>query len=165
MRYRPHDYSSAAGYFVTFATRNRRPLLGAIVNASFRASAAGRIVEDVWRQLPVRYPTAQCDAFQLMPDHVHCIVVLLDARVAGIPDAGSVDLPAVMHWLKGVSSRRINAAMGTSGKPVWQVGYTDRVIRSERELEKFRQYTLTNPLRYSLRESESQCQGGVMSGG
>ena len=112
-------------------------------------------MQDVWRELPVRYPTVVTDTIQLVPDHVHCIVILVDASVAQLSAAESTSLPTVMHWLKGTSSRRVNAAMGTTGKPVWQAGYVDRVIRSERELQKFRKYTLTNPIRYSLRESGS----------
>jgi hypothetical protein len=58
-----------------------------------------------------------------------------------------VDLPTVMQLLKGRSSIAINRLLGRKGIPVWQQSYQDRVIRNDQELEKFRYYIETNPMR------------------
>jgi len=37
---------------------------------------AGRLVRDCWRRIPDHYSHVRLDAFVVMPDHVHGIVVL-----------------------------------------------------------------------------------------
>jgi putative transposase len=37
---------------------------------------------------------------------------------------------------------------GTPGLPVWQRGYHERIIRTEGELERIRQYIFDNPARW-----------------
>lgn len=80
-----------------------------------------------------------------MPDHVHAILIITST-------AGQIGycLSDVMEVLKGSSARSINHVRGTQGSPVWQRGYYDRIIRNESELEKFRNYLQTNPLRKKL---------------
>lgn len=48
------------------------------------------------------------------------------------------------------SSRRINAWRQTPANPVWQRNYYEHVIRNDRDLERIRDYIVTNPLRWAL---------------
>jgi hypothetical protein len=41
------------------------------------------IVRDCWLGLPGHYPYVSLEAFVMMPDHVHGIIVLVDADGAG----------------------------------------------------------------------------------
>ncbi|MBN2083517.1 transposase [bacterium] len=149
MRHPTHDYASGAGYFITFNTYRRKRLLGRIADGVFTPFPAGEIVFSTWNSLPEKFSCVILDAFQLMPDHVHCILILNDPRVLG-KQGEIVPLPAILQALKGSSSRSINQQFGTVGSSVWQNGYRDRVIRNERELEKFRSYIMTNPQRWDL---------------
>ena len=54
-------------------------------------------------------------------------------------------MPEIVRGLKTFASRRINENRNTSGAPVWQRNYYERVIRSESELTAVRQYILANP--------------------
>ena len=54
-------------------------------------NAVGRIVEKVWHELPEHYPHVELDAFVVMPDHVHGIVVF----VGGDSEAGSDSGPTL----------------------------------------------------------------------
>ena len=76
MRHPHHDYSTGAGYFVTFAVQDRLPLLGSIADTRCVLSWRGEIVMDVWRTLPQYYVYLITDCIQVMPDHVHCIVTV-----------------------------------------------------------------------------------------
>jgi REP element-mobilizing transposase RayT len=149
-RHPSHNYDSPAGYFVTFATLGRLKLLGNVVNREFVSSQCGRIVQRALLELPDRFPNVQVDVFQIMPDHVHCILVLLDPSVACIDPELCRGLGAVMKWLNGSSARKINAIRRVRGTPVWQKGYYERIIRSHGELDKFREYIYTNPIHQSL---------------
>ena len=119
--------------------------------------------------MPDHYPRVRLDAFVVMPEHGHGIVVLGDTHRAGsdrggdaravlkpAPTGGGVTtrpgvrhaLPEVVRALKTFSARRINALRGTPGAAVWQRGYYERVIRNERELVLTRRYIETNPQRW-----------------
>lgn len=107
-----------------------------------RLTPAGEIVLNSWESLPKAFTMVFLDCIQLMPDHVHCILYLL-------PQTGEepIHLSRVIGSFKQHAARRINEQHGTHGEPVWQRGFIDRVIRNELELEKFRNYVVTNPLR------------------
>jgi putative transposase len=133
-------------------------------------NANASIVRECWLDLPNHYPHISLDAFVVMPDHVHGIVVLLDTFGAGLDDAraGLDDaraglkpaptggyafsdvgvrhgLPEIVRALKTYSARGINALRGTPGASVWQRGYYDRIVRNERELNLTRKYIASNP--------------------
>jgi putative transposase len=154
VRHPLHDYQAPAGYMVAFATYKRLPLLGRIVGDAFEPFAAGLIVRETWRTLPDYFPGLQLDAFQLMPDHVHAILILTDPSLCGQPDARFRGLPQVMQAFKGMSARALNRAQYAPGRKVWQEGYHDRVIRNERELDKYRFYVQTNPQRAMLKRKQ-----------
>jgi putative transposase len=46
-------------------------------------NANASIVRDCWLDLPNHYPHISLDAFVVMPDHIHGIVVLLDTFEVG----------------------------------------------------------------------------------
>ncbi len=124
------------------------------------------IVRGCWLDLPNHYPHVSLDAFVVLPNHIHGIIVLVDTygvgdvRTDGVgaglkpaPTGGDAfinagvrhGLPEVVRALKTYSARRINASRGTTGASVWQRGYYERVIRNERELNLPRQYIVSNP--------------------
>ena len=95
------------------------------------------------------------DEFVVMPNHVHGILVIADNRRGtacrapttverfGRPVTGS--LPTIVRSFKSVSTKRINKVRNTPGIPVWQRNYYEHVIRSEKELDRIRQYIAHNP--------------------
>ena len=63
-------------YFVTTCTSGRANLFGKIVKNEMRLNVYGRMVQEVWNGLPGHYPHVVLDAFVIMPNHIHGIVVL-----------------------------------------------------------------------------------------
>jgi putative transposase len=76
IRLKGYDYAQPGAYFVTICTANRQPILGEIVNGAMRLSAAGRIVEQEWRRLVRHFPNIRLDAYVIMPNHLHGIIVI-----------------------------------------------------------------------------------------
>jgi putative transposase len=74
-RLRDYDYSQAGAYFVTLCIEQRLPLLGGIRDGQVELSPAGTMVATVWSQLDRYYPVG-VDAFVVMPNHLHGILVL-----------------------------------------------------------------------------------------
>ena len=77
--------------------------------------------------------------YVIMPNHVHALF---------IPRAG-IELAAILKVWKGVSARRINRRLGTTGT-FWHPEYWDRLIRDDEHLQKVRRYIAANPKKASL---------------
>ena len=137
-----YDYGSEGYYFLTIVTAGRLELFGTIVDGEMRLSPEGACVERVWSDLPRHYPRVSLDAFIIMPNHVHGILILG-------PDTGTagkrVPLCEVVRGFKTFSARRVTAIRGVSSTPLWQRNYYERIIRDDRELQHVRQYIDANP--------------------
>ena len=76
IRLRGFDYALDGAYFVTVCVAGRKRILGRIRNGTAILSEAGHLVVTAWERLPLHYPHVRLDAFVVMPNHVHGIVVL-----------------------------------------------------------------------------------------
>lgn len=76
IRLKGYDYAEAGAYFVTICTKGRVCLFGEIVNGDMQLNEFGKIVMATWADLPAHYAGVELDAFVVMPNHVHGIVVL-----------------------------------------------------------------------------------------
>lgn len=78
-RLRGHAYDHGA-YFVTLCTCARQHLFGRIVgtgpDARLEPTDTGRLVLDEWLALPHHFKHLRLDQVQLMPDHLHAILIL-----------------------------------------------------------------------------------------
>jgi REP-associated tyrosine transposase len=79
LRLKDYDYAQAGAYFVTICTQDRACLLGNVVGEEVRLSDAGRMVQVVWEQMSDRYPGIETDAFVVVPNHIHGIIVLVES--------------------------------------------------------------------------------------
>jgi len=91
-----YDYSRPGAYFVTICTKDRGCFFGEIVDQEMALNDAGRIMEIVWNELPKFYLGVSTDAFQIMPNHVHGIIIL-NRSVATHVGAGPCACPDVMR--------------------------------------------------------------------
>ena len=165
------DYARPGTYFVTVCVRDGEHLFGEVSGTQVRLNAAGRIARNCWVEIPTHYPGVTLDAFIVMPNHVHGMVILKGTtdpegvgaqhaaplhtaarRSAAIRDSVRVvpgSLEAIVRSFKSATAKRINEARNTPAATVWQRNYYDRVIRDGRELHRARRYILSNPDRWS----------------
>lgn len=83
IRLKGHDYSKTGAYFVTVCTQNRECLFGNVIEKEMRLNEAGKMIESIWENLSNQYPGIQEDAFVVMPNHIHGIIVLSDLNRRG----------------------------------------------------------------------------------
>ncbi len=76
IRLKGYDYSQAGAYFVTINIHRRRCLLGEVADGKVYLSPAGKMVLALWEAIPWHYPGVEVDAFVVMPNHIHGIIVL-----------------------------------------------------------------------------------------
>lgn len=87
-----YDYAQANAYFVTLTVQSRRCLFARAAGGTIVPNEAGRALEAIWHTLPEHFPTISLDAFILMPNHAHMLIILnpphpVRAPLAGAPDA------------------------------------------------------------------------------
>lgn len=76
IRLRGYDYRQPGWYFVTICTHGRQPWFGTVRGDGLQANDAGRMIERWWAALSNKFPVVRTDAFVVMPDHVHGIIVI-----------------------------------------------------------------------------------------
>lgn len=163
IRLKDYDYSQAGAYFVTICAQDRAHLFGTVVDGDMRLNDAGRVVEQCWRDIPVHFPQVELDAFVIMPNHVHGIVVIT-VGAENLPPLPPENLPpppaqqsqksfsptlgSVVRGFKiGVTLWfRANTAVST----IWQRNFYEHIIRNERSRDHIREYIANNPARWSF---------------
>lgn len=167
IRLKGYDYTQPGAYFVTICTYKRVWLFGDVVDGRMRLNPFGRIVADEWRRTERLRDNVALDAFVVMPNHVHGIIVIAadpdgdgsnhcrdtarrvptgTNRRFGQPRPGS--LPTIVGAFKSACTRRINRLRVAAGAPVWQRNYYEHVVRNRRALERIRRYIRQNPARW-----------------
>ena len=167
IRLASYDYSTAGYYFVTVCVQGRECLLGEIVEGRVVLNAAGRMVENVWMELPQRFSSVTLDTLVVMPNHFHGIIILqppVGAPLAapsyrqnettdqGAASSAPTDktLGDMVRAFKSISAIGVNRIIDRSGQPFWQRNYYERIIRDENELLQIRQYIRDNPVKWVI---------------
>lgn len=76
IRLQGYDYSQPGAYFVTACTQNSEYLFGDIADGEMALNEAGQMVQGVWDALPMHYLGIKTDAFIIMPNHIHGIIII-----------------------------------------------------------------------------------------
>jgi putative transposase len=150
------DYSQTGVYFVTFCTLDREYLLGQVTDGEMILNPAGKTLWHLWGELPERFPTVSLDAFTVMPNHVHGIIVINLA--SGGAASGAPTLGDIIRAYKSIAAIAINRLLGRVGQPLWQRNYYEHIIRDDESLNRIREYISSNPLRWHLDRENLQAQ-------
>ena len=88
VRLRGYDYAAPGAYFVTLCVQHRRCLFGEIVEGRMRRSPIGEAAHRCWQRIPDHVPHVELDAFVIMPNHMHGILLLREEE-AEAPEEGA----------------------------------------------------------------------------
>jgi REP element-mobilizing transposase RayT len=144
------DYSTPGCYFVTINTRTRGSCFGTVHDGVVSLNAAGSMVQSIWRTMPSRFPGTSIDMAVVMPDHIHGILVLGYDQEA----AQRHTISDVIGAFKSITTVEYGRGVRAEGwQPyahhLWHPSFRDTIIRSDRSLERFRNYTEANPARWT----------------
>jgi REP element-mobilizing transposase RayT len=70
------DYRSNGAYFLTICTAGRENYFGSIKNREMVLAPIGRIAHEFWMEIPGHFPFVVLDAFVVMPNHTHGIIII-----------------------------------------------------------------------------------------
>jgi putative transposase len=168
-RLRGHDYTEPGQYFVTLCTHDMTCLFGDIIHGQMEPNLLGQIVMAQWLALPSHFPNLNLDAWQLMPNHLHGILILTStppsmlqtnnrlARGYQTYDSpqgtASGSLGAIIQSLKKTTTRKIRRLTNDPDIQVWHRDYHDHIIRDHDDLLRVRHYIAQNPVRWELRHN------------
>ena len=147
-RLKEYDYSQNGAYFITICVKNRENILGSIsLDHDYMAmdeadlgmrqvklSRSGQICADLFAEMQRVYSDVQFDAYVVMPNHVHMILML---------ENGVRTVPGVVRAYKALATRRI-------GHAIWQDSFYEHIIRNERDMAEIREYIQQNPMKWEL---------------
>ena len=165
IRLKGYDYSRAGLYFITICCQNRICRFGKIENGEMILNDFGKIAYDEWNKFPERFPNIALDAFQIMPNHVHGIIALVNDSVgAGFtpaldmdtPDkwAGTSPAPTIGDIIGAYKSLVANQCLEICklrneymGK-LWQRNYWEHTIRNEQSYQQIADYIISNSINW-----------------
>lgn len=142
-----------------------------------KLSPAGKMVERWWNKIPRKFPGIELDAFVIMPNHVHFIVINkigcpVGADPCVCPDedgayagahAGAPLLGTIVQWFKIMTTNEYIHGVKEAGwsrfaGKLWQRNYWERVVRGN-EWDLIREYIHNNPINWaSDRLNPDNCQ-------
>jgi len=175
-----YDYSQACVCFVTICTQNRQMRFGNIVDGKMKLNDTGRIVQDIWHQIPVHFLAVTTDEFVVMPNHIHGIIIT--GSYGNSPETGAkicsgsktervVSLcPEALHssndgqwdknrvptvgqiigYFKYQSTKKINEIRHHGIQRIWQRNYYEHIVRDESDLNRICKYIQNNPLKWGM---------------
>lgn len=171
-----HDYTQSGACFVTICAAGYRPLFGKVRADHMVLSAFGQIVQAEWLVSSSIRREIQLDAFVVMPNHIHGIVWIAGHGGSGperadgnthppAPITGGLvgpgpssgqppprahkSLGSFVAGQKSAVTCRVNTVRNTPGAPVWQRNYYDHIVRDDRDLNRIREYIVSNPARWA----------------
>jgi len=175
IRLQGYDYSQNGAYFITLCTHNRECLFGQIQNGQMILNEYGKMVEQCWNNLSNHYDNIELDAYVIMPNHFHGIILITD-NVDNVDNVRAIRelpihelpihelprqqqkqrqqqrrkmlLPKIVGRFKMNSAKQINQMRNTPGISVWQRNYYEHIIRDEKSLENIRNYIINNPAKW-----------------
>jgi hypothetical protein len=154
IRLRGYDYSAPGRYFVTICAQEKACLFGGIADGQIALNDYGRIVENVWKELPSHFPLVELDRFVVMPNHFHAIAVIVDPRAKRVgagfprPDSNPSEMnvgagfprpmspipnqggepPPYARWVMSSDGSSMNQQNESTNCVVWQAGVSGNAI-------------------------------------
>ncbi|NEU72668.1 hypothetical protein PI95_008820 [Hassallia byssoidea VB512170] len=146
---------------MTICTHNRQSFFGKIIDGEMQLSQIGEIVAEEWQKTSQIRPCVQLDAWVIMPNHIHGILIINNPLVEtfrrnvsthrnvstnNVPRLQSNSLGLIIGQFKSVCSKQIWIAGFTEFK--WQTRFHDSIIRDEESLNRVRKYIINNPAKW-----------------
>lgn len=70
------DYGANGNYFITICTKEMQHFFGEVVDKQMNLNAVGVLAEEHWIEILKQFPYVELDNFQIMPNHMHGILII-----------------------------------------------------------------------------------------
>ncbi len=89
IRLKGYDYAQPGAYFITICTHEMECLFGHVENDEMILNQAGQIAYDEWLRTPQIRPNVSLDVFEIMPNHMHGIIIINELPITGRGESNS----------------------------------------------------------------------------
>ncbi|HAQ63627.1 MAG TPA: transposase [Ruminococcaceae bacterium] len=144
-----YDYSQNGAYFVTICVANGDPILSRLSvgtvaldcpqpkDVKIQLTQIGRIAEKYIKSIERSYEYVFVEKYVIMPEHIHMLIVI------DVPYGAS----RAMHpTLSQIVSSFKRLVVKEYGQKIWQRGFYDKIIRTQKGFETAWYYIEFNPL-------------------
>lgn len=175
VRLKGYDYSRKGLYFITICTDEMICYFGDIKNHEMHLSETGKLAHNFWQEIPHHFPNCKLDAFIVMPNHIHGILILgnntnhgsgtvetlhatsqneqLQQNENQIAKDEKNEIMAKISPKSGSISTIIRSYKSAVTKNArmfqadftWQTRFHDHIIRNEDDYQKIAKYIFENP--------------------
>lgn len=152
------DYGKNGAYFVTICTGGRECYFGEIVDGEMNLSDMGLIAQNNLLSIKGKFPFAILDSFVLMPNHIHCVLVI-DKKIGDSDNnpiinddtddpfrknnpMKSENLSKIIRWYKARTTFEIRK---TNPYFSWQSSFYDHIIKEDNMYKTIINYIENNP--------------------
>lgn len=154
IRLQGYDYSQPGQYFITICTEKRICQFGKIITEQMILNDAGEMAQQIWENLPKRFSCVVLDDYQMMPNHIHGIIVINPSNVE-ISHKNRVNLFDIVGAFKSITTDLYIMGVGLYNWPrfpgkLWQAKFYDHIIRNDEELNRIREYIKNNPIQWAF---------------
>lgn len=153
------DYGTNASYFITICTQDLRNFFGFVKNKEMHYSEIGKLAVAYWEEIVTHFPYIELGNFQVMPNHVHGILIINKEKESVAPNEATKEpktggfagennpmlqdnISRIIRWYKGRCSFEIRKIDGNFN---WQARFHDHIIRNSVSFEKIQNYIVENP--------------------
>ncbi len=166
IRLRGYDYAQPGAYFVTLCVQQHECVFGRIISDEMVLNDVGEMAALWWEELPRKFPSCETDAFVVMLNHLHGLVVIRDDSSTGVHSAGGHErgghagpplrigdrptLGRIVRWFKTMTTNAYIRGVDEHGWErfngrLWQRNYYEHIIRDPDDLSRVREYIENNP--------------------
>jgi len=78
------DYGSNGAYFITICTKEMQHFFGEVADKKMILNSVGVLAEEYWIEILKQFPYVELGNFQLMPNHMHGILIIDKSVVATV---------------------------------------------------------------------------------
>ncbi len=164
------NYAWDGMYFITICTKNMVHYFGEIVDKEMQLSHLGILADIFWHEIKSHAKNIELDAFIVMPNHVHGILILdgndIDNRIDNRRDVAcnvSTTTPKKNEFMSSISPKRnsISTIIRSYKSAVtkharrlgfefeWQTRFYDHIIKNSESYTKISNYIRANPEKWS----------------
>lgn len=173
-----YDYSLPGWYFITICTKDKQEWFGKVIRNKMLLNKYGKIAKQCWQEIPNYFDNIIIDVYQIMPNHIHGIIIILmpdkslppffnyddyviDNRYVGtsrdlsLPTGinnnhGNFRNTMLISRITGIFKMQTSKRIHKLGGNdfVWQRSFYDEIIRNERSLYNIRNYIINNPINW-----------------
>jgi putative transposase len=162
-RLKDWDYSSTVYYFVIICTKRHVCFFGEVVEGEMKLTSLGVVALKSWQEIPHHFPHVKLDAFVVMPNHIHGIVIIeSDDQIVETQNFASLQEfqpnkfgPQSKNLASIIRGYKIGVKKWSTINKIpfaWQERFYDHIIRNEDDLNDIREYIVNNPLNWEKDE-------------